>query len=120
MQLRTDDAPTFPDCWGFFGGAIEEGEDPLAAVMREASEELGYLCSSPQFICSVHPDSLSYPLRGGQRHYFIEDIDTSQQLRQREGKSMDWFSIDEMREIKLAPHNFEVIDILADKILAAS
>ena len=112
MQLRTDDAPTFPDCWGFFGGAIDEGENPVDAVIREAREELGYQCRDPRLLCSVHPDSLDYPLNGGQRHYFVETVDASQRLRLAEGKSMGWFSLDEMRGIRLAPHNHEVIDII--------
>lgn len=116
LQLRTHDAPTFPDCWGFFGGGIEDGEEPIDAVQREALEELGYRCNRPELLCSVHPDSIQYPLNGGPRHYFIEDFDASQQLRQAEGKSMDWFTLDEMRSIRLAPHNHEVIDILDSQI----
>lgn len=27
--------------WGFFGGGIEEGEDPVAAIKRELREEIG-------------------------------------------------------------------------------
>lgn len=29
-----------PPPWGFFGGAIDEGETPLQAVLRESKEEL--------------------------------------------------------------------------------
>ncbi|NEP46851.1 MAG: NUDIX domain-containing protein [Okeania sp. SIO2H7] len=44
MQLR-DDIPgiIYPGCWGFFGGHIEEGETPEAAVKRELQEEIGYV-----------------------------------------------------------------------------
>ncbi len=43
LQLR-DDKPTiaYPNCWGTFGGQIENGELPEAAIMREIEEELGY------------------------------------------------------------------------------
>lgn len=117
LQLRTEDAPTFPDCWGFFGGAIEAGEDPLDAVVREAREELGYVCQRPRLIARVHPDSISYPLDGGPRHYFLEDVDSGQELILAEGQSMGWFTLDEMRLIDLAPHNHEVIGILAPRIV---
>ncbi|MEU4239235.1 NUDIX domain-containing protein [Actinoplanes sp. NPDC026619] len=39
MQLRDDRAPHFPNMWGPPGGAVEEGETPLAAALRELWEE---------------------------------------------------------------------------------
>lgn len=116
LQLRTDDAPTFPNTWGFFGGGIEEDEEPIDAVIREAKEELGYECTAPKLLCSVHPDAIDYPLFGGKRHYFIENLDTSQSLQLAEGKSMGWFTLDEMLNIRLAPHNIEVVKILQQQI----
>ncbi|URR34399.1 NUDIX hydrolase [Thermosynechococcus sp. HN-54] len=43
MQLR-DDSPhiLYAGHWGLFGGHLELGEDPLAAVQREVQEEIGY------------------------------------------------------------------------------
>lgn len=44
LQLR-DDLPTiaWPGHWAFFGGHLEPGEDPDAAVYRELEEEIGYV-----------------------------------------------------------------------------
>lgn len=41
LQLR-DDSPHiwFPAHWGLFGGAIDPGEEPFAALQRELREEL--------------------------------------------------------------------------------
>ena len=38
IQLRTQDAPILPGHWGFFGGGIEKGESPEAAVRRPAPQ----------------------------------------------------------------------------------
>ncbi|HMJ49273.1 MAG TPA: NUDIX domain-containing protein [Burkholderiales bacterium] len=43
MQLR-DAAPNifYPDHWGCFGGAVDEGENPAQALRRELLEELEF------------------------------------------------------------------------------
>lgn len=41
MQLRdTNPAIFYPDHWGCFGGAVESGERPEQAIVRELGEEL--------------------------------------------------------------------------------
>jgi 2-amino-4-hydroxy-6-hydroxymethyldihydropteridine diphosphokinase len=49
LQLR-EDKPSipYPNCWGTFGGQIEEGELPEAAIMREIEEEIGYRPDRPE------------------------------------------------------------------------
>lgn len=48
MQLR-DNIPgiLYPGYWGLFGGHLEDGETPDAAIQRELMEEIGY--TIPQF-----------------------------------------------------------------------
>jgi 8-oxo-dGTP pyrophosphatase MutT (NUDIX family) len=43
MQLR-DSVPNifYPDHWGCFGGAVDEGENPIQALRRELREELEF------------------------------------------------------------------------------
>jgi 8-oxo-dGTP pyrophosphatase MutT (NUDIX family) len=43
LQLR-DDKPTIhmPDHWALFGGSLDPGETPAAAIVRELEEELGF------------------------------------------------------------------------------
>ncbi|PSB06946.1 NUDIX hydrolase, partial [Pleurocapsa sp. CCALA 161] len=53
MQLR-DDLPTiaYPGVWGFFGGHIEPGEEPEAALRRELEEEINYLSPTLTKFCA--------------------------------------------------------------------
>jgi 8-oxo-dGTP diphosphatase len=48
MQLR-DDIPGImnPGCWGLFGGHLEAGEAPEAAMVRELQEEIEYTAIAP-------------------------------------------------------------------------
>jgi len=50
LQQRDDYAPTFPNYLSTFGGAIEQGESPLEAMVRELHEELGALAQPRQLI----------------------------------------------------------------------
>lgn len=46
LQLRDiKEDISFPGCWGFFGGSIDDGERPESAAKRELFEEIGYKTS---------------------------------------------------------------------------
>ena len=47
LQKRTVNAYIMPGYWGFFGGGIDDNEDPLMTVIREAKEELSYNLKKP-------------------------------------------------------------------------
>ena len=85
-----------PPPWGFFGGAIETGETPLQAVVREAREELSV---------SLSPTSLTYSgEHNGQfrdlnftLHAFLWPFDGDlSRLHQTEGAGMELVSTAEM------------------------
>src|SRR3954470_23042017 len=43
LQLRDNKPQIFyPDHWGLFGGAVDEGEHEVEALQRELREELGF------------------------------------------------------------------------------
>ncbi len=49
MQLRDDiEGIVYPGNWGFFGGHLEVGETPEAALKRELVEEINYVIEKPK------------------------------------------------------------------------
>ena len=88
LQLR-DDKPTlaYPNCWGTFGGQIEEGELPETAMLREIEEELGYRPNRPQQYAKYVCD--------GYTIYMFRTVDPElhlQSLDVREGQRAGFFS----------------------------
>lgn len=71
LQLR-DDKPgiSAPGLWGLFGGAIEDEENPHAAVLREVEEELAIRPEASTFLW--HEDVYSDFHRVVVRHWLFE------------------------------------------------
>jgi 8-oxo-dGTP pyrophosphatase MutT (NUDIX family) len=71
MQLR-DPIPTIvhPGCWGLFGGHLEGGETPEAAIWREVQEEIGYTPSHLKLFCQDRG-------KGVLRHVFYGSLTVS-------------------------------------------
>lgn len=97
LQLRTDDAPTYPSKWSFFGGGIEEGETPIEAVKRECFEELCYKLENPELIITEQISNK------GTVYLFMEKYNPEQKLEQKEGKDMAWFTINEAIKLDFSP-----------------
>lgn len=92
MQLR-DNIPSiaYPGVWGLFGGHLEPGEDPKAALKRELAEEINYLIDNPiEFHC--YQDSKAI------RHIFyaplLVELDA---LELNEGLDLDLVSPEDIR-----------------------
>ena len=111
LQHRDDkDGIWFPDHWGFFGGAIETGEAPRAALGRELAEELGL---------EVDPARATFFMRhaydlGGiglglrWRHLFALALDDDEiaTLRLAEGRAMGWHEGGEaLAALRIVPYD---------------
>jgi 8-oxo-dGTP pyrophosphatase MutT (NUDIX family) len=60
MQLRDSNPGIFyPDHWGCFGGAVDAGEEPVAALVRELAEELAVKIDPPGSSGSRNSPSIS-------------------------------------------------------------
>lgn len=47
LQERDEHPVIDPECWGFVGGHVDEGEEPDAAAYRELTEETGLRIAPP-------------------------------------------------------------------------
>lgn len=111
LQLR-DNKPDiwFPNHWGLFGGAIDDGETPKETLMRELNEELGI---------EVETDSLKYFTRfdfdfsyAGHKTVFREyysilmSPDQMSEMTLGEGQAMQAFTPSEITNgLKIAPYD---------------
>jgi 8-oxo-dGTP pyrophosphatase MutT (NUDIX family) len=113
LQLR-DDKPGLPlrDHWVLFGGQIEEGEAPEAALHRELSEELEHETHE----CRWYTESVFVLPRAERRivrrHYFTVPVtlDGITRMRQQEGADMRLFSVAEILSLeRVSPWDLGVI-----------
>ncbi|MDD4900610.1 MAG: NUDIX domain-containing protein [Patescibacteria group bacterium] len=113
LQHRTDNAPTFPDYFGFFGGKIEEGESPEEAIRRECVEELEYELKNPKLILNTIRDC-----KYGKRNLFLflEKFDKDKKLVLHEGKDMKWVAKNEIKNFKIAEYLIDILMEMYNKI----
>jgi 8-oxo-dGTP diphosphatase len=108
LQHRTDDAPTFPGHWSFFGGGVEPGETPQEAVVRETLEELAYRLRKPRLWHTQDfiDKGLTYT-----QFIFIERYDGSD-LVLGEGQAMAWFAAAETAPLLMSAHTRRAVEAL--------
>ena len=86
--------------WGYFGGAIEEGETPKQALKREIKEELNYDLTNFQFLTKYE-----YNLERADLHVevnmYVSLFSDISKLIQKEGKNMQFFTVEEARKLKM-------------------
>jgi 8-oxo-dGTP diphosphatase len=113
LQHRTDDAFRLPGYWAFFGGGIEEGENPTEALKREIREELSYEVQNPKFL-------LAQKVRDGEddntKYVFVEQYQ-DQPLQLGEGQAMEWFLPDQTHALKMIDHDRFVVEQVRDYLI---
>jgi 8-oxo-dGTP pyrophosphatase MutT (NUDIX family) len=78
MQLRDQKSGIFyPGHWGCFGGGMEAGETPEAALRRELFEELGYESDAVSYFTRFSFDFSCCGSRPVERHYYEVRVATS-------------------------------------------
>ena len=94
MQHR-DATPAiwYPDHWGCFGGAVQDGEDPLHALRREVYEELEFEFSDATYFTRFDFDLTGLGMARYYRIYYVVEMTLAEvgRLVLHEGKDVQAF-----------------------------
>lgn len=108
----------FPDSWSLFGGAVERGETPGQAVLRELGEEIAFVPREIRYFTQVAWDFAAWGLGIKLRYIFEvpiadEEVD---RLVLHEGQAMRLFTADEaLREPRLTPYDSHALRMYIDE-----
>ena len=90
----------YPGEWCFPGGMVEKNEKLFDACIRECREETGVIVNKIEYLCD------HYYSTGQKSRFFIVEGDGD--VISNEGK-MYWKTLEEIKEIKLADNQNEII-----------
>jgi 8-oxo-dGTP pyrophosphatase MutT (NUDIX family) len=98
----------YPDHWGLFGGGVEPGEEPTAALVRELREELELTFADAAFLFRFDFDLSGIGLGRYFRSYYTVPITRAQcqNLVLHEGATMRVFAgVDIVAEARVSPYD---------------
>jgi len=90
---RHRDSRRFPLKWEFPGGKVESGEDPVGAIKRELTEELGILVEDLE---KVDAYSFSYPGEDNFYLHFFKILSFQNTIQNKQFETMSWVRFEEI------------------------
>lgn len=122
LQLRDDkpDIP-FPNHWGLFGGLVDRGETPAAALQRELEEELGWKPRDFKFLLRWEGSDdpcINYI-------FMVPLTIATSELKLTEGQAMGLFAVEELTQLLVVPKILSLLPqvfeaIASDELRASS
>jgi 8-oxo-dGTP pyrophosphatase MutT (NUDIX family) len=110
LQLR-DEKPEiwYPGHWGLFGGSVDPGEDEIAALRRELSEEIEFELDARRATLFARFDFDLRPAGLGSYYRSYYEVAMSRQEFNRlvlhEGADMRAFTTNEVLALRLSPYD---------------
>lgn len=98
LQFRDDKSEFYPNQWNFPGGACEDGEKTIDAVIREAKEEYDIDLKKSDCISLM---SYKLPHRDYSTEVFVCNLDDDQSPKLIEGGAMKWMELEDIKKIEL-------------------
>lgn len=109
LQHR-DDIPQiwYPDHWGCFGGAVDEGEDPITALKRELHEEIEFRPREIAYFSRFDFDLAELGMDRYYRIYYVTPMTSAEhdRLVLHEGRDVKAFSGEAvLQELRMTPYD---------------
>ncbi len=111
IQKRSEDALVFPGEYCIPGGGVNFGESPDEAVIREIEEEIGLKIKYFNFMCGFE-----YTLNDEKKYNFFYIIKVDNPTVKSNEGEMIWLSIPEVKKLKLAHHENELLKLIESYI----
>lgn len=113
LLLRDNDAAIpYPNMWDIPGGKVEDGESPEEAVRREMNEEMGLIDLGKINLFKIYKsENLVDYIFWKRKDINLDEIDLT------EGQRIEYFSIDRIRNTKLAFNYNLVLEEFFNEIL---
>ena len=113
LLLKRANTKIFNDYWTFPGGRIENNENPKTAIKREIKEETN-LYFKPSLFKVYYEDFPKFNWKAKVRVFHGEFTGTVE--INEESSEFGWFSLDEIKKMKLAFNHKEIINDFIENV----